>query len=404
MSQKECRDCGLVKEAAEFWKRKASADGLALYCKECFGLRNAAATRRRMAKRGQTVGPYRKRESFPEGMKRCPRCQEIKGLERFVRNRAKSSGFSPYCKSCWPAVVHENKRRNHGSTRNYLLKLRYRLTAEDVDTQLRHQNGVCVICLRRPANHVDHDHMTGLFRAVLCFSCNGGLGQFDDDPGRMRESADYLEGRSSHSRTMMLEMDALTIERDPSRRAKRRAHRGTARDYHLQERYGLQEADVRDLLRMQRDHCAICGDRPAKHIDHDHATGAVRGVLCGGCNTGMGQLGDDPVALRRAADYVQRKLIRQVPLEDGGVRLSFTWPDVDPASVPLDGWEPYRAEDGEQRRVFLYFEERAFDRPHLEIMPAVPPVEQKACHRRPLRAGVRSLGLVAAVKRVAAEL
>lgn len=404
MPGKECRDCGLVKPVTEFWKRKASSDGLSLYCRECFGLRNAAATRRRMAKRGKTVRAYRKREVLPEGMKHCPRCQEVKAIAEFGKNRAQRSGVASYCKPCYSLVIAENRQRNHGSTRNYLLQLRYRLTAEEVDTQLRRQNGVCVVCLRRPANHVDHDHMTGLFRAVLCFSCNGGLGQFDDDPGCMRESADYLEGRSSHSRTMMLEMETLTIKRAPSRRVKSRTHRGTARDYHLQKRYGLQEADVRDLLRLQRNYCAICGDRSAEHVDHDHVTGAVRGLLCGGCNTGMGQLGDDPVALRRAADYVQGKLIRQVPLEDGGVRLSFTWPDVDPASVPLDGWEPYRAEDGEQRRIFLDFEERAFDHPRLVILPVGRPVEEKACHRRPMRPGDRRFGLVAAVNRVASQL
>lgn len=63
------------------------------------------------------------------------------------------------------------------------------------------------------------------------------------------------------------------------------------------------------MLADQGGGCAICGSpRDAKRslaVDHDHATGAIRGILCSGCNTGLGLLRDSRELLLRAADYLQ---------------------------------------------------------------------------------------------------
>ena len=58
---------------------------------------------------------------------------------------------------------------------------------------LAEQGGLCAICGVAPAAHVDHDHETGAVRALLCFNCNGGLGQFKDDPAVLRAAAGYVE-------------------------------------------------------------------------------------------------------------------------------------------------------------------------------------------------------------------
>ena len=80
---------------------------------------------------------------------------------------------------------------------------------------------------------------------------------------------------------------------------------GSTRDYHLKRRYGLTSADVDRLIAEQGGLCAICLRRAPQHVDHDHESGAVRGVLCSGCNQGLGNFRDDTDALRRAIDYLE---------------------------------------------------------------------------------------------------
>lgn len=76
-------------------------------------------------------------------------------------------------------------------------------------------------------------------------------------------------------------------------------------------RFGVTEEELDALLARQKNRCAIC--KSAKPygsgdwaIDHDHATGQVRGLLCSKCNLALGLLGDDPKVIAAALRYVSR--------------------------------------------------------------------------------------------------
>ncbi|MFV2101507.1 endonuclease VII domain-containing protein [Micromonospora sp. LOL_024] len=56
------------------------------------------------------------------------------------------------------------------------------------------QCGACAVCGDPNPEHLDHDHRTGWVRGILCFNCNGGLGQFRDSPTRLARAITYLRG------------------------------------------------------------------------------------------------------------------------------------------------------------------------------------------------------------------
>jgi len=75
------------------------------------------------------------------------------------------------------------------------------------------------------------------------------------------------------------------------------------------KKYGLTVEAFDALLAQQLGICACCGTAtPGNrwHVDHDHATGAVRGIICGKCNTGLGLLGDTVEGVERALRYLKR--------------------------------------------------------------------------------------------------
>ena len=96
------------------------------------------------------------------------------------------------------------------------------------------------------------------------------------------------------------------VERE---RIKEDGYKIKRRDYSLKKLYNISIDDYEQRLKDQNHSCSICGSKQeGKYlaVDHCHNTGKVRSLLCGTCNTGLGQFKDNPELLIKAADYLRK--------------------------------------------------------------------------------------------------
>ena len=182
--------------------------------------------------------------------KRCPDCGQEKPLSEFGNNRTTKDGLQVYCRSCCARRGAEIYRRKRERAGKTVRK--------NISVPEGHKH--CRRCDQvKPFSewHRNARQSDGL--ASYCKECRKHLGRLG----------------------------------------------------HLKRTFGLTLEEVASLIDSQGGMCAIC-DGPPQHIDHDHATGRIRGVLCGLCNMGLGQFGDDPMRLARACSYLRRHGLRSV--------------------------------------------------------------------------------------------
>jgi len=128
-------------------------------------------------------------------------------------------------------------------------------------------------------------------------------------------SVAYKQANPEYNR----EQANLYRERYPDKRKEQKDAHYAAQDpvvrraYKLKYQYNLTLEAVDKMLAEQNGGCAICRtDRPCGQraatwsVDHDHATGAVRGLLCTRCNRALGMFGDSAERLRAAAAYLEK--------------------------------------------------------------------------------------------------
>lgn len=191
-----------------------------------------------------------------EQVKRCPDCMTMRPLNDFPRSRARPDGRGTYCKACFAVRYRDHRLRKAAAEGRSI-------------TPRRDVPEGCAFCPRCEST-----------KPLTDFGRNAGA----------------RNGRTAYCRP---------CHNDVGRAGRERLH-GSTRNYHLKARYGITAAEVDAMVEARCGRCALCQEREPQHVDHDHRTGAVRGVLCSTCNQGLGNFRDRADLLREAAAYLHR--------------------------------------------------------------------------------------------------
>lgn len=145
--------------------------------------------------------------------KTCRKCGETKPLSAFygksrIGDFPKSSaGFSSDCKNCTKLKMRERRTllgdEHKRQLRNWDYKRKFGITLEQYNQMFMRQSGCCAICGKHQAQFkralaVDHDHVTGMVRSLLCVNCNVGIGSFRDDVALLGKAIKYLNKHFNH--------------------------------------------------------------------------------------------------------------------------------------------------------------------------------------------------------------
>jgi hypothetical protein len=75
----------------------------------------------------------------------------------------------------------------------------------------------------------------------------------------------------------------------------------------LRATYGIDLLSYTRIVEMQCGRCLLCERLTSVlHVDHDHETNEIRGLLCGSCNRGLGLFGESIIALKNAIAYLEQ--------------------------------------------------------------------------------------------------
>lgn len=148
--------------------------------------------------------------------KKCPKCNLDfpATTEFFFRHKGLKDGLSCWCKVCLKQWASEkgnylksyNRRYqqiNKRKKRDCEMRHDYGITIKEYEQKLEEQNGMCAIC-KKPetvfswgkikALAIDHNHITGQLRGLLCNNCNRAIGLMKDDIDNVKAMLDYMIG------------------------------------------------------------------------------------------------------------------------------------------------------------------------------------------------------------------
>lgn len=143
----------------------------------------------------------------------CNKCHVNKPLTEF--HLSKQAGVTyrrKSCKSCRRASFSAWSKTESGKAtkRRGVIMRHYGLTEHEYVAMHEGQGGVCAICSRPETKKhrdgstlrlsIDHDHVTGEVRGLLCQKCNVGLGSFEDNQASLLLAVEYLRKQTTKNR------------------------------------------------------------------------------------------------------------------------------------------------------------------------------------------------------------
>lgn len=205
-----CKTCKYPKNETEYYSSK-NKSGHESSCKTCSDLRHYERRRAKRIANGLKVNfpTIVSRQLLAEGMKFCPRCKQILPLDDFSTMKVRS-GIASHCKECSNQIARElnstferkmirqqKYKRNREKSINDKLVRKFGLTYDEYKIKLESQNGVCSICGKSPEQNkkllaVDHNHVTGKIRGILCSSCNICIGFIEKNNLDFNKIKEYL--------------------------------------------------------------------------------------------------------------------------------------------------------------------------------------------------------------------
>lgn len=180
---KICRKCGTEKWLDNFYDDARFPDGIDIHCSDC---------RKQKVKKWRDSNLEKAREVSKNSYAKNPEPNKIRANEWYYKNHARQLEYN------------KNRRLNNPrKLKSDKLKSSFGITIEQYEAISDRQNHCCAICGTPQAEQrrkmaVDHDHITGKVRALLCGNCNVGLGNFKDSEQILTKAIKYLYDHRTH--------------------------------------------------------------------------------------------------------------------------------------------------------------------------------------------------------------
>lgn len=141
-------------------------------------------------------------------MKTCTKCKQNKDLKDFYKDKSEKDGYNNQCKPCVAIKqkkhYYKNPQKRTELKRKFEVLRKYGITLDQYNQMVIDQNGLCKICNKPETDphkknlSIDHCHLTGKVRGLLCNHCNRGIGLLKEDYDILQRAADYLRTYSEN--------------------------------------------------------------------------------------------------------------------------------------------------------------------------------------------------------------